>query len=105
MKDYSVAQIKKGFKRPIHQLPREGSRIRGLYDLFSMYKGHIIDLGPALPKNHYMTIQQLVDFYGMDIHHIGKGKFCFSGEYIGSRYVSYDEQHRLMIKPKGKKDV
>jgi hypothetical protein len=109
MKDYSCAQIKRGFKVALHQEPKEGSKVRVLFDLFTEFKGQIIDfgkLGSASKKDivayrdTYMRIKYLNSFYGMDIRHLGKGKYCFQGEYIGARYVSYENKHPLHIKMK-----
>jgi hypothetical protein len=109
MKDYSCAQIKRGFKVALHQEPKEGSKVRVLFDLFTEFKGQIIDFGGlggsskkdiVAYRDTYMRIKYLNDFYGMDIKHLGKGKYCFIGEYIGAKYVSYENKHPLHIKMK-----
>lgn len=107
MKDYSVTQIKRGLKVSLNQLPQEGSRIRELYDLFTEFKGHIIDFGKNINRTKdsegykiYMAIRQLDSSYGMIIRHLGKGKYVFAGEYIGAKYVNYENKYPLHIKVK-----
>jgi hypothetical protein len=97
MKDYSCAQIKKGVKVPLHQEPKEGSKVRVLFDLFTEFKGQIIDFGVSgcaskkdkiAYRDTYLRIRYLDSNYGMGIKHLGKGRYCFVGEYIGAKYVS-----------------
>lgn len=103
MKDYSVAQIKKGFKTPLNQFPKPGSRIRKIFDLFNQYKGHVIDFGDdGGGRNFAGVVASLKTFYGMDLVHVGKGKWKFVGEYTGSQYVSYENEVSLKIKVKDK---
>lgn len=99
MKDYSCSQIKRGFKIAIQQLPKEGSKIRELFDLFHAYKGQIIDFS-TFPKDLGSRINHLKIFYGMDIVYVGKCKRCFRGEYIGAKYVSYADERPLKVKLK-----
>ena len=110
MKDYSAAQIKKGYKAHIEQLPREGSKVRELFDLLHLYKGHIIDFGEQGYKKIDKSwnglqcrILYLNDMYGMDIVHVSKGKYQFVGEYIGATYVTYTTEQPLNIKLKAGK--
>ena len=101
MKDYSCAQIKKRYKTVIQQLPKEGSKVREVFDLFHAYKGQILDLGNSdIAKKTYQRIKHLQLFYGMDVVYLGKGKWCFRGEYIGSKYVLYANDKPLKIKLK-----
>ena len=99
MKDYSAAQIKRGLKAAITQFPREGSDTRKLFDVFNEFKGQVIDFG-RYDKYLDMRIRYLKDFYGMDFVHKGKGQWIFIGEYIGSKYVSYENSKPLMVKLK-----
>jgi hypothetical protein len=108
MKDYSVAQIKKGHKAFVEQFPKEGSRVREIFDILHLYKGHIIDFGESFYKKtkgwniNQTRIKYLNDMYGMDIVHISKSKYQFVGEHIGSKYVSYEVGKPLNIKVKVK---
>lgn len=60
MKDYSVSQIKKRFRKSIQQLPKEGSKLRAVFDAFNLFKGHIIDF-EKWPNSHklYEQVNQL----------------------------------------------
>lgn len=101
MKDYSASQLKRGSRVAIQQLPREGSAVKELYDLFMLYKGQIIHLDYKTTKNRddYSTrIKYLQIFYGLDIVHVGKGQWRLVGEWFGCRYVSYDVVKPLNIK-------
>jgi hypothetical protein len=98
VKGYSAAQLKKGKRCAIQQVPREGSKVRMMYDLFNKYKGHSIYLGAD--KNVDLRVRYLGDFYGLDIVHVGKGKWCMKGEWFGAKYVSYEVEKVLNVKIK-----
>jgi hypothetical protein len=107
MKDYSASQIKKGVKTSINQFPKDGSRVREMFDLFHNYKGQIIDFGIHENNRKECTrtgniIKYLYTFYGMDLAHVGKHKWRFCGEYVGRTYVSYVNDQPLRIKVKNK---
>lgn len=105
MKDYSAAQIKRGFKTALQQTPRPNTKIREVYDLFMAYKGQIIqfDTESVKKKNSLsLRIKYLQLFYGMDITHVGLRKWRLAGEWIGSKYVSYEVRKPLNIKLKKK---
>lgn len=107
MKDYSAAQIKRGFKTAIQQVPRSGTRVRELFDLFIMYKGQIIQLDYKVEKNRCNLstyIVYLKTFYGLDIVYVGKHRWRLIGEWIGAKYVSYEADKPVVIKLK-KKDL
>ncbi len=86
--------------------PGEGSKLRTLYDLFVMYKGLIIPNDTRwllYPKRQgfYLAIDQLRDFYGMDIRSFptkyrtrlpnerGNKSYCLVGEYKNGEYHDY----------------
>jgi hypothetical protein len=106
VKDYSAAQIKKGHRAFVEQFPKEGSRMREIFDILHLYKGQIIDFGKPPKRSegwdkvdkcmHYLS-----NMYGMDIIHVGKGKYQFVGEYISAKYVSYVSGKPLNIKVGG----
>lgn len=106
MKDYSVSQIKRSLKNPrakiaIQRLPKAGSKVRELFDLFQQFKGQLIDLG-TFDKLIWLRIKYLKDMYGMDIVHVSKGRWRLHGEYVGSKYVIYVDDHPNKIKVKQK---
>ena len=110
MKDYSAAQIKASVKRrgkcrPLEPYPREGTKIRALFDLFVEFRGQIIDFGAnsyKVDKTLGTRVKYLQDMYGMNITHLSLGKWCYRGEYIGGKYVAYDNDKPLNIKIKQK---
>ena len=93
-------------KRIQHEKPAEGSKLRALYDLFIMYKGLPIPndtrwlLYPN-GDNFSTAIDQLQDFYGMDIRSFptkyrprlpnekGTKSYCPVGEYKNGEYHDY----------------
>lgn len=108
MKQLSVGihrRLRKGLSDTRNPLPKEGSKLRRVYDLLFAARGNWVELpykGPEL--GGMMT--QLKDFYGLNIRamHVGAGKgsgktgkyatmYCLTGEY-GSmgRYIDYIEQ-------------
>jgi hypothetical protein len=109
VKDYSAAQIKKGHKAFVEQFPKEGSRVREIFDILHLYKGHIIDFGKPPKRGEGWNkvdacMKYLRNRYGMDIIHVGKGngKYKFVGEYISAKYVKYVSDKPLNIKVKVK---
>jgi hypothetical protein len=81
--------------------------VREIFDILHLYKGHIIDFGEPPKRSEgwdkiVRCMYYLSDMYGMDIIHVGKGKYQFVGEYIGAKYVSYVSDKLLNIKVKGK---
>lgn len=90
------AAIAKGRGANYHLAPREGSTIRALFDFFHAHKGRLVclDMGKSTSCSAacwHTRISNLVDFYGMDIRHMGgKSKtYCFVGEWFGKTYIDY----------------
>lgn len=79
-------------RKPISDdgMPRAGSQLREIYDLFKANKGKIIDFSSYKIKNNN-AIKQLTDYYGCDIRPIATGRWMMAGEYIDNKYVSYFE--------------
>lgn len=81
----------------VNQLrPREGSRLRATYDLFMANKGVPIDW--KLPKKgdgstQTALLDQLRDFYGLDIRRVGYKRWVLAGEWFGETYVDYISDH------------
>lgn len=68
--------------------PKKGTRIRKIYDLFISNKGTVIKFThPA--KGHNRIIQDLTDYYGLDIRKISRGEWVLAGEWFGKVYVDY----------------
>src|ERR1700752_3098049 len=76
------------------KIPRSGTKLRELYELFQMNKGEIIEL-PLTIMYAPSYIYVLQDFYGLDIRRIGNigskgrgrgrppGKWILAGEWFG----------------------
>jgi hypothetical protein len=69
------------------EMPRAGTYIRTLYDIFQYNKGKLV-LATFGGKGT-RAIGNLVDFYGMDIRSMGHRKWLFAGEWKGKEYVDY----------------
>lgn len=89
----SAAAAKSGFG-PTRLVPREGTRLRRMYDLLQANKGLPIDIYLACfegvkPGVAGANIEQLQDFYGLDIRKIKYGRWVLAGEWFGKVYVDY----------------
>jgi hypothetical protein len=71
-------------------VPREGTKIREVYDLFQANKG--LPIAFTIAK-HQGRIPNLVDYYGLDIRCIRDGTWVLAGEWFGRVYVDYVIQH------------
>lgn len=87
MKIASVSQIKRGNYDRFAKLPREGSRLREAYDFFVSSRG--IPVAVLLSTYPRTTIDNLRDYYGLDIRCIESGKWVLAGEWFGKHYVDY----------------
>lgn len=99
MKPASASQIK-GTKRrgpPPRSLPREGTRLRALYDLFMANKGAVINRPLTIEFDlGGIAIEQLRNFYGLDIRCVGYGQWLLAGEWFGRVYIDYvAERHEV----------
>jgi hypothetical protein len=81
----SASQIKRpGLNN--QKYPKEGTKLRGLYDLFQANKGRVI----SYKITNGAQIEFLKDFYGLDIRCIRKGAWVLAGEWFNdSDYVDY----------------
>src|SRR6266404_2959165 len=72
-------------------LPREGSKIRELYDLFMANKGKIIAISLNLngDTSSNRRKEYLQDSYGLDIRKVCNGKWILAGEWDGKVYIDY----------------
>jgi hypothetical protein len=97
MRCQSVGNVmnKKGSKGRTQNIPREGSKIREIYDLFQASKGVTIEWSYKAGGKRLM--QDLKDYYGLDIRRIQSGSsktgrkslYVLAGEWFGSEYVDY----------------
>jgi hypothetical protein len=82
------AAVAKGTRpEPTNLKPREGTKIRALFDLFYANKGRAVDVYCAVDVG--ARLAQLQDIYGLDIRRFGKSKYCLVGEWFGATYIDY----------------
>jgi len=90
MRTTPASELKKQTRRQINSIPREGSKIRALYDLFHSNKGQVIDF--ASPCND-RPLSDLRDYYGLDISRVAPCKWVLAGEWFGRAYRDYIAEH------------
>lgn len=88
MRTLSAAAIK---RRRCHSRtrPAKDTIIGNVYDKLMLNRGKGVDLSFVTPKTLNTLINQLIDFYGLDIRHCGRGKYILVGEWFGSTYIDY----------------
>lgn len=72
--------------------PRDGTKLRALYDQFMANKGVPVEMTIAAmlgSPNKGGEVDQLRDFYGLDIRKLGYGRWVLAGEWFGKTYVDY----------------
>lgn len=98
-------------KRPLQKVPRIGTKLREIYELFQMNKGVVIE-APLTVLYNQAYITYLTDFYGLDIRRIGNieynghrgrraGKWILAGEWFGSEYVDYISRNKKKLNKVG----
>lgn len=87
-KNMSVSAIRgrNAFRR---QIPKEGTRLRRLYDLLVSNRGKPIEVPMDSRRFAQSMITQLVDFYGLDIRWFARGQYILVGEWVGKVYIDY----------------
>lgn len=77
------------------QIPAEGSELRKLHDLFQSRRGEAIEINRHRYNQLGSMIQNLIDYYGLDIRLLRRGHkergglYILAGEWFGSRYEDY----------------
>lgn len=84
----SVSQIKGRANYALSQKPAEGTKLRELYDRFMVQRGKIVTFSAGTGAAS-VQINQLRDFYGLDIRNVGRGRWVLAGEWVGRVYVDY----------------
>lgn len=85
----------------LQEKPRDGSRLRKVYDLLQKNKGRSFDVDREDCKAIGESRFQLEDFYGLDIRCTRKGdrrtnrksSYVLAGEWFGRVYVDYIAEH------------
>lgn len=86
---------KKNGGHATQQMPREGTKLRAVYDTFQANKGEAVRFTPR--ADHARAIVDLTDYYGLDIRRIRNGSsrvgreslYVLAGEWFGRVYVDY----------------
>lgn len=90
MKCASAADVKgHNCNRFKTSLPKAGTKLREVYDLFQANKGIILDGTLKELGVEHGGVLPLIDYYGLDISHLGHRKWCLVGEWFGSTYIDY----------------
>ncbi len=87
--------------------PELGTKLRELWDLLQIYKGEVVTDDLAV-RFRYRCIEDLRDFYGLDIRCLNckgagrgrgsqPGRWVLAGEWFGKNYVDYIAQKRKNI--------
>lgn len=104
MRCATAAEIKAGKNHCAAQrdlIPREGTRIREVYDLFQSRRGLPVEFQTTDTAADKTILIRLIDTYRMDIRCIRKGSrrvgrrslWLLAGEWFGRVYVDYVAQH------------
>lgn len=88
------AAVSKGRHAPLtHLAPREGTRIRAVYDHLMANKGIPLDISLTTAFGSKggsgYRLAQLRDSYGLDIRCLGYGRWVLAGEWFGPTYIDY----------------
>ena len=83
----TVSQMQGVKRAPRHEIPREGSALRELYD--RLRRGEVI-VTTAFPRG---VVENLRNTYGMEIAKAFKGQpgLILKGEWIGPYFVSLEQ--------------
>lgn len=85
MRHATASQLLGKRRAPVSSAPREGTKIREVYDLFQANKGRVINF--TQPSGN--ITDNLTDYYGLDLRCVGYGKWILAGEWFGKIYVDY----------------
>lgn len=90
----SAAVAKGHFAPSSHRAPKEGTRLRRLYDLLMANKGVPIEQPLTMFENRPAgvagaLIEQLRNYYGLDIRKLRYGRWVLAGEWFGTTYRDY----------------
>jgi hypothetical protein len=88
------AAVAKNQHAPATQLrPREGTKLRALYDYLMAHKGEPLHVRLTLFNGDKQAARLgiLRDFYGLDIRRLGPGygRWVLAGEWFGTAYRDY----------------
>jgi hypothetical protein len=67
--------------------PREGTKLRQLYDLFQANKGQAVFFNRS--RQDCRRFNDLTDYYGLEIQQVRRGQWILAGEWFGNDFVDY----------------
>lgn len=85
---------------PLQEKPREGSRLRQIYDVLQANKGAPVEIESTKKSPIGIQLVQLENFYGLDVRCVRNGScrvgrkstYILAGEWFGRVYVDYIAQ-------------
>lgn len=96
MKSVSVSMIKYRRKGcPQRMVPKDGTRLRAIYDALMDHKGEVVDIKDLLPITHHgrsQCLNQLRQNYELDIRMVRHFHYRLVGEWDGLVYLDYLEE-------------
>jgi len=86
MRAASADSIKRN--KQLKNYPKEGSNLSRIYNLFNDHKGELVEF--TVYKTHDReAVNQLIDYYGLDIRNVSRKKWVLAGEWFGKIYIDY----------------
>lgn len=89
MRHATASQLVGHRRAPVNEAPREGTKLREAYDLFVANKGKPV----SFKRRTNRLIDDLIDYYGLDIRCIRNGQWVLAGEWFGRSYQDYIAEH------------
>ena len=86
MRTAPASHLRKRHARACRAVPCIGSRLREIYDLFMSRKGQIVEFSHDAQGRR---LEDLRDYYGLDIRRVSRGKWVLAGEWFGRTYLDY----------------
>lgn len=71
-----------------HDYPKAGSELRRVADMFLANRDAVIAYVPKTKR----IVDDLIDYYGLDIRRVGRGKYRLVGEWFGKVYIDYTKE-------------
>lgn len=88
MKVMSAGQLKGDKRNPNPRAhPKEGTKLRTVYDFFLMNRGIPVKFSVTTINNR--VVEDLQNYYGLDIRNIRRGTWVLAGEWINGKYKDY----------------
>lgn len=82
-----------------NSVPKTGTKLRALYDLFISSKGQVIDF--AASTGNGRPLADLIEYYGLDIRRVSPCKWVLAGEWFEEIYRDYIAEHLTSLEKQG----